>query len=208
MSRITQSTKTETRDCILKQAKELFTSLGYDKTTTKAIAKKCKIAEGTLFNYFANKDEILVTVFEQIVIDYEEDSNQVLPSAEQILIEASIRPVKKISVVSKAILIDIFIIMIKMAKKKKKIYQKFAEIDLAYMKDLERLLGVYLDLDNTTVDELDLSEIIYGVVASDFMLYLYDTESKYNDFEERVTRKLRFILKPYIRGESYADKND
>ncbi len=201
MARITETTKTETHDCIIKQAKELFTTLGYDKTTTKAIAKKCGIAEGTLFNYFANKDEILVAVFENIVIDNQEDLEKGLPSVEEVLIKSSLRPIKKINIVPKPILIDMFVIMIKMAKKKKKIYQKFAEIDFAYMKELENLLSIYLDIKSYPISEKDLSEIIYGIVAADFMLYLYNPDATYQEFEENATRKLRFILKPYIKGE-------
>ena len=92
-----------------------------------------------------------------------------------------------------------------MAKKKKKIYQKFAEIDFAYMKDLENLLSIYLDLDGYPISEKDLSEIIYGIVAADFVLYLYNTESTYQEFEESAARKLSFILKPYIKGEDYVN---
>jgi AcrR family transcriptional regulator len=205
MARITEVTKTETHDCIINSARDLFMSLGYDKTTTKAIAKKCGIAEGTLFNYFANKDEILVAVFEKIVFNNEEDLDKDLPSIEQILINCSLRPIKKINIVPKPILIDIFGIVIKMAKKKKKIYQKFAEIDFAYMKDLENLLSIYLDLDGYPISEKDLSEIIYGIVAADFVLYLYNTESTYQEFEESAARKLSFILKPYIKGEDYVN---
>jgi AcrR family transcriptional regulator len=205
MARITEVTKTETHDCIINSARDLFMSLGYDKTTTKAIAKKCGIAEGTLFNYFANKDEILVAVFEKIVFNNEEDLDKDLPSIEQILINCSLRPIKKINIVPKPILIDIFGIVIKMAKKKKKIYQKFAEIDFAYMKDLENLLSIYLDLDEYPISEKDLSEIIYGIVAADFVLYLYNTESTYQEFEESAARKLSFILKPYIKGEDYVN---
>ncbi len=201
MARITEITKTETHDCIIKQAKELFTTLGYDKTTTKAIAKKCGIAEGTLFNYFANKDEILVAVFENIVIDNQEDLEKGLPSVEEVLIKSSLRPIKKMNIVPKPILIDMFVIMIKMAKKKKKIYQKFAEIDFAYMKELENILRVYLDIEHYPINEKDLSEIIYGIVAADFMLYLYNPESTYQEFEEHAKRKLSFVLKPYIKGE-------
>jgi AcrR family transcriptional regulator len=205
MARITEVTKTETHDCIINSARDLFMSLGYDKTTTKAIAKKCGIAEGTLFNYFANKDEILVAVFEKIVFDNEEGLDKELPSIEEILINCSLRPIKKINIVPKPILIDIFGIVIKMAKKKKKIYQKFAEIDFAYMKDLENLLSIYLDLDEYPISEKDLSEIIYGIVAADFVLYLYNTESTYQEFEESAARKLSFILKPYIKGEDYVN---
>jgi AcrR family transcriptional regulator len=47
----------------------LFTSNGFEATTTKAIARKAGIAEGTIFNYFRTKDDIALHFFEQEVED-------------------------------------------------------------------------------------------------------------------------------------------
>ena len=66
MARITQQNKEETRTSIIKEAYELFSDLGYSKTNTRTIAKKCNIAEGTIFNYFDTKDDILIAVFEDL----------------------------------------------------------------------------------------------------------------------------------------------
>jgi AcrR family transcriptional regulator len=56
--------KDATRRRILDAALTLFESKGYDQTTTKAIAKRAKIAEGTVFNYFETKDDIALYFFE------------------------------------------------------------------------------------------------------------------------------------------------
>nr|WP_029681588.1 TetR/AcrR family transcriptional regulator [Picosynechococcus sp. NKBG15041c] len=50
------------RDRILKAALQLFAQKGYEKTTTKELAEKAKVAEGTLFRHFSNKKSILVEV--------------------------------------------------------------------------------------------------------------------------------------------------
>ena len=55
------------RDRILKAALGLFQTKGFDSTTTKAIARKAKIAEGTVFNYFKTKEDIALFFFEQEV---------------------------------------------------------------------------------------------------------------------------------------------
>jgi AcrR family transcriptional regulator len=55
------------RDRIVKSALALFQSKGFDATTTKAIARKAGIAEGTVFNYFTSKDDIALHFFEQEV---------------------------------------------------------------------------------------------------------------------------------------------
>src|ERR1044071_4069549 len=51
------------RDRIVKAALTLFQTKGFDETTTKAIARKAGIAEGTVFNYFPTKEDIALHFF-------------------------------------------------------------------------------------------------------------------------------------------------
>jgi AcrR family transcriptional regulator len=55
----------DTRSRILSTARSLFAHRGYDGTTTKELAEKAGIAEGTLFRHFTNKKAILVEVATQ-----------------------------------------------------------------------------------------------------------------------------------------------
>jgi len=57
--------KEKTKQAILKAALELFAARGFFATTTKAISKKAKIAEGTLFNYFETKEDLALYFFEE-----------------------------------------------------------------------------------------------------------------------------------------------
>ena len=59
--------KQDIRERIVKAALSLFQTKGFDATTTKAIARKAGIAEGTVFNYFKSKDDIALYFFEQEV---------------------------------------------------------------------------------------------------------------------------------------------
>jgi AcrR family transcriptional regulator len=49
---------------IVAAALALFQSKGFDATTTKAIARKAAVAEGTVFNYFRTKEDIALHFFE------------------------------------------------------------------------------------------------------------------------------------------------
>ena len=49
---------------IVDAALALFQSKGFDQTTTKQIARKAKLAEGTIFNYFETKEDIALHFFE------------------------------------------------------------------------------------------------------------------------------------------------
>src|ERR1043166_5416370 len=59
--------KENARGRIVAAALELFQRKGFDSTTTKAIARKAGIAEGTVFNYFRTKEDIALHFFEQEV---------------------------------------------------------------------------------------------------------------------------------------------
>ena len=52
----------DTRTRILKAAMRLFARKGYDGTTTKDLASRAKVAEGTLFRHFPNKKAILIEI--------------------------------------------------------------------------------------------------------------------------------------------------
>ena len=59
--------KAATEERIVRAALELFERHGFQETTTKAIARRAKVAEGTVFNYFRTKEDIALHFFEQEV---------------------------------------------------------------------------------------------------------------------------------------------
>ena len=59
--------KEATRARIVQAALALFRARGFEAATTKAIARKARIAEGTVFNYFPTKEDIALYFFEQEV---------------------------------------------------------------------------------------------------------------------------------------------
>ena len=52
--------KEETRQIILESARSLFTDLGFDKTSTREIAKKAGVGIGTVFSHFPDKRSLLI----------------------------------------------------------------------------------------------------------------------------------------------------
>lgn len=51
---------------ILDAAAELFAERGFHRTTTREIAEAADVAEGTLYNYFANKDDLLIGIMQRL----------------------------------------------------------------------------------------------------------------------------------------------
>ena len=61
--------KETVRKRIVDAALALFQSKGFDQTTTRQIARKAKLAEGTIFNYFETKEDIALH-FLQLEVDH------------------------------------------------------------------------------------------------------------------------------------------
>ena len=58
---------------ILKSAAILFAMKGYHRTTTKEIAEAADISEGTLYNYFESKNDLLFGIVGQLAKSQEEE---------------------------------------------------------------------------------------------------------------------------------------
>lgn len=195
MARITETHKTETRQCIIEKATYHFASIGYDQTKTKMIAKSCGIAEGTLFNYFATKDELLVAVFQHLAEQAKYTDMESLPNPNDIIISYVLNYTKKMNVISKNLMIDLMIVSVKLAKKKPKLMQKLIALDVTLIQDLKQKIESYYDLSKESINAQALSEMIYGIVASDYLFYLYDSDKTYKTYEASVTQKLNLLLK-------------
>lgn len=57
------------RDSILDAAQAVFAERGYHRTTIKDVAAHAEVADGTLYNYFDNKDALLSGLFERFQVD-------------------------------------------------------------------------------------------------------------------------------------------
>lgn len=64
---------------ILQAAKISFETFGYKATTMEQVAKFSKVAKGTVYNFFLNKEEILqevvVSMIKQMITEIEETAN-------------------------------------------------------------------------------------------------------------------------------------
>lgn len=57
-----QTQKEDTRKVILESSRDLFNDLGFDKTSTRAIALRAGVGVGTVFSHFPDKSALLIAV--------------------------------------------------------------------------------------------------------------------------------------------------
>ena len=199
MSRIKEEDKINTKNKILEASERMFIQQGYDQTTTKAIAQACHIAEGTIFNYFKSKDDILVTIFENQLhtqLNTIDDEDVVNFNA---LIEQIIKPFNQLRVIPKKLMIDIIVIAVKKMKKKPSYMDRLAAMDYRYMAQIETLIKPLLK-PSITISTHEISEIIYGSLFVELMMYLYHKEQSFEVFKTKVKQKVLFILNPCLIG--------
>jgi AcrR family transcriptional regulator len=197
MARISQELKDQTRACIIKEAETLFNTVGYEQTKTKVIAKACQIAEGTLFNYFENKEAILLAVFDQMA-DIDENLIQMEKIKEEMMVDIILYPVRKLKAYSKSFMIDLTTASLKIAKKNKKLFESLVALDYKYMNELKRRFDQYISFKDTLITSIEFSEMLYAIVAAEFIFYLYEKDRSYEEFELRATQKIKALLKPYL----------
>ncbi|MGD0710136.1 MAG: TetR/AcrR family transcriptional regulator [Bacteroidales bacterium] len=64
---------------ILDAALVVFKEYGFEKATTKKIAERAEVSEGTLYNYFKNKRDILISLF-KIIKERTSNNITILPN--------------------------------------------------------------------------------------------------------------------------------
>ena len=65
------------REQILEAAAEVFRDKGYGRATTKDIANAADVSEGTLYNYFKNKRDLLIGLVQDFTTDTIESINEI-----------------------------------------------------------------------------------------------------------------------------------
>jgi AcrR family transcriptional regulator len=70
MTETRQDRQAERRERILAAALELFVQQGFHQTSTRQIAQAAGVAEGSIFNHFPTKKDLLVAAMAQIVDEY------------------------------------------------------------------------------------------------------------------------------------------
>jgi len=143
MARISKEEQEAVKERIIEVSRGLFNDAGFDKTSTKMIAKETGIAEGTIFNYFSTKDEIFFEVFYKDYIDdvtkgfYRNNDNEDIIDE---INENICKVLGKMLRIPKRVIYEMGIVTIKIAKKKPELFKKMAKLDFKYMEEVQKYL--------------------------------------------------------------------
>lgn len=206
MARISKGQQLEIRNSILDVAKSYFYQDGYEKTSTRKIAKEVGIAEGTVFNYFPSKEDLFIESIKKDYFKHHPSEFQFEGSQTRIseaIASHVFSTIKFMLKLPKRILLEIFVAAMKIGKKNPERLRKLAELDFDYMKGLEAFLRSFdekgiLECKNPK----QVSEIIFGIIMFELTMYLYEASVTKEMFQSNVERKVEFIIEGMVRGGS------
>lgn len=202
MARISKEKQEEIRKRILIVSRTKFEDVGFEKTSTKEIAKEVGIAEGTLFNYFDSKTEIFFEAFGE---EYSNSlSNDILMISEDIVDALFAHFNQNLSMMLKlprGVISELVIASVRMAKRKPDRFRKLIDLDIAFMKEIE----IYLDTlqENKVMHKVNskyLSEIIYSILGYELIVYVYDKTISKETLMKQLKTKLNIVIDGYKIG--------
>ena len=204
MARISKEKQEEIYKKIKEVAKEKFDTLGYEKTSTKVIAKEVGIAEGTLFNYFDSKSELFFEVFGDEYKEYLLENKDNIPISDnigEILLSHTKKVIGFVFKVPRSIIGELTIATIKMAKKHPDRFKKLAQYDFDFIDDLTHYIERLVDLKIIReVNPRQMSEIIFSAISYELLMYVNDHSLTKEDVYKNIKTKIDILVKGYLIG--------
>jgi AcrR family transcriptional regulator len=117
---------------ILSAAARLFAEKGFYRATTKEIAEAAEVSEGTLYNYFANKEALLTGILEQLVESqkFEENLDETLPGDGRDFLHATLQNHNFVLRENKTLLLAALTEILADQELRQKYYTEFVQPDI------------------------------------------------------------------------------
>jgi AcrR family transcriptional regulator len=203
MARISKEKKEEIRKKILKISADSFFEKGYEKTSTKEIAKHVGIAEGTLFNYFETKADLYMEAFALEFQMNEEHLQALTPqenSADEVLSDFVNQMYSPLLIMPKFMIMEMFNVFFSIGKRNFTKFDRLAQLDFKYMDMTEQLVQKLIDhgLIQESVNAKLMADSIYGAILFEFAMYIYRKDMMKEELMNNINEKISFICKGYL----------
>lgn len=188
---------------IISAATEVFIANGFHNSTTKKIAKLAGVGEGTIFNHFNSKSDILLEIYKEnllpdwsdfkIIKDLKKEPINYFDDFLNFFLE-------KTRKLSKEWLRVIYSASYKIEESNRSIYLALSEIDEIWLKSLENLINELIENQyiKKDIDVIRVVNIMYSVLMRHFSYYSIDEKQLFDDFVKQVREDIHFIVKNII----------
>lgn len=181
---------------VVEASLDLFSTQGFNGTSTKQIAQKSGMSEATIFKYFTNKDEllkyILAPVIENIIPNYIEDFTSQLNSAEDSIekrIHFIVRNRYDFLVSNK----EAALIVISELMTNEEIKNKIITLFISKADNLQIILKKFFFGTNEVRDDLQVFDIMRLIAGQILFLFIQNYKLLQPENEEAINRDLSVI---------------
>ncbi|MFN8455478.1 MAG: TetR/AcrR family transcriptional regulator [Anaerolineae bacterium] len=194
------------RTQILMGAAKVFAEKGYHKATTKEIAQSAGVAEGTIYNYFGNKRELLLAMIELLALQSLKSiiTNQP-PADPKEFITTILRDRYQLVQQRGYLIVPIMAEMFADAELREEVYRKLLMPVAAY---LEQYIQSHIDSGLfRPVNPMITTRAFIGAVIVNFAMKLANLDPRYEQvssealIEELASLFLGMLLNPERTGE-------
>jgi len=171
------------RTQILMGAAQVFVDKGYHKSTTKEIAKAAGVSEGTIYNYFENKRELLVALVDLIGMKSLKNIIEGDPPDDpQEMITAVMRDRYQLAKERGAMMAPVLAEIFTDPELREVLYQR---VVIPVSSHLEKYIQAQVEAGRfRQIDPLIATRAIMGALVVNFSLQLSGLDSRYADISE------------------------
>ena len=188
---------------ILMGASQVFAEKGYHQATTKEIAKAAGVSEGTIYNYFANKRELLVAMVNAIgmqsVRDIMVDAS---PDKPEEFLKAILKDRYELAKQFGSRMTPLIAEMFTDAEMRETVYNQIA---LPITGHLEKFIQTNIDAGRFhPINPVIATRYFAGGVFANFALKLSGVEQRYNEISE--DELIEQLVTHFLNGLQICDE--
>lgn len=198
----------KTRDKIIQASIELFNEQGERNVTTNHIAAHLSISPGNLYYHFRNKEDIILSIYEEYA------RNLLLDTFPQVT--PDMKPLDTIILYMDAVFQALMKFRFFYANlpvllaKNPLLHSKYVEVQHTISQRLSEMLIALREADMMDFEDDELSEIVSILrLINTFWLSFYQTQNENTDINDSVflegVLKILVLMRPYITDSAKAD---
>jgi AcrR family transcriptional regulator len=201
----------KTRDKIIQASIELFNEQGERNVTTNHIAAHLNISPGNLYYHFRNKEDIILSIYEEYA------RNLLLDTFPQV--SSDMKPLDTIILYMDAVFQALMKFRFFYANlpvllaKNPLLHEKYVEVQHIISQRLSEMLESLRDSDIMEFEDEELADIVSILrLINTFWLSFYQTQNKDAEINDSVffegVLKILVMLHPYITDSAKTDFNE
>lgn len=188
---------------ILRGAAQVFAAKGFQKATTKEIAQAAGVSEGTIYNYFTNKRELLLAMIDFIGLEsLKRVVTEGLPADPTILLPMIMRDRYQLLQEYGPLMAPIIAEIFTDPELREAVYQ---QIIMPFITNLERYVQTRIDTGEfRQIDPIIVPRAVIGAIALNFVLKLSGLDPRYRDLS--VETLIEQLVSLFLEGLQQTDQ--